>query len=121
MKTSNVRSLRLSRVHQTNTPALPTRDDLVARALRGDPSAVEAVARTHGPMLLLEAERVLGAAFKQESEDVVQDLFVSMLEGRIDVLPVKGRAIEWIRGVVRAVARKRLSARERDWGTDPED
>jgi len=49
----------------------------------------------------------LGGPLAHEAEDVVQDFSVSLLEGDQVVMPSRGRAVSWMRGVVRAMARKR--------------
>ena len=93
-------------------------DGLLARALEGDRRAVGAIAVGLGPLLLQEAEVVLGRDFAHEAGDVLQDFFVSLLEGEVSMRPVQGRAIQWMCGVVRAISRKHRGERSWDWDID---
>jgi hypothetical protein len=93
-------------------------DDLLARALAGDRSAVGAIAVGLGPLLLEEAEGVLGRDYAHEASDVRQEFYISLLEG-VRVRPAYGRAISWMCGVVRAIARKYRA--DRDWDCDIDD
>src|SRR5258708_29265552 len=95
------------------------RDDLLESALRGSPLAAAEIAAAYGALLRLEAEAVLGGALAHEAEDVVQDFFVSLLEADQDLMPARGRALSWMRGVVRAMARRRKSDRWRRVGAGP--
>ena len=93
--------------------------DLVVRATQGDRRAVGAIAAAFGPVLLREARAVLGP-FKQDDEDVVQDFFLSLLDGRLRYVPPQGRAAEWMCGVVRAMAKTYRKEREREWDIEGE-
>jgi DNA-directed RNA polymerase specialized sigma24 family protein len=95
-------------------------DELVRSAVAGDRRAIGAIAIAFGPKRLHEARAVLGSRFKQEAEDVVQDFFVSLLEGQSRFAPAQGRAIPWMCGVVRAIARKARGDRCREWAIDDE-
>jgi DNA-directed RNA polymerase specialized sigma24 family protein len=89
-------------------------DVLMDRASQGDRRAVAAIAVCFGPSLHKEARAVLGR-FKQEAADVLQDFFVLLLEGRSRFTPpVQGRAIPWMFGMVRAIAREHRADRERE-------
>lgn len=93
-------------------------DEVVRYAARGDRMAVAVIVRRFGETLLHEAMSVLGSDFEEEARDVLQDFFVSLLEGRIEILPAHGRAIPWMCGVVGAMARKQRAALELAWATD---
>ena len=107
--------------------SLPTRfqpythvDDVLRYAARGDRMAVDVIARSFGEALLHEAKSELGRDFEEEARDVVQDFLVSLLAGGIDITPARGRAIPWMRGVVRAMARKHRAALDSGWAIDRE-
>jgi DNA-directed RNA polymerase specialized sigma24 family protein len=104
---------------QTDAQLLADMDDLVRRASQGDSRAIGAIAIAFGKMLLEEARAVMGD-FAQEAEDVLQDFFVSLLERRSRFTPAHGRAIPWMCGLVRAMARKHRAEREREWGIEDE-
>ncbi len=94
-------------------------DALVGRAAQGDRRAIGALATAFGPRLLQEARAVMGD-FGQDAEDVLQDFLLSLVEGRSQFTPSHGRAIPWMMGVVRAMARKYRADREREWAIDDE-
>ncbi len=95
-------------------------DHLVMLASRGDRRAIGAIAVAIGPTLLAAARTGLGG-FGQEAEDVLQDFFISLLEGRWRFTPGHGRAMQWMCGVVTGIAHLRRCELERSWGTDRED
>jgi len=122
MKTSSARSLVAdfeSKMLEKEVRLVIEIDDLLARALAGDRSAVGAIAVGLGPLLLEEAEGVLGRDYAHEATDVRQEFYVSLLEG-VHVRPAYGRAISWMCGVVRAIARKYRADRDWDWDIDDE-
>lgn len=118
MKTRNgfLTAIALS-TPKTDAQLLAEIDDTVRRASQGDRNAIGKVAILSSSMLLDEAASVL-EGFEGEAADVVQDFLLSLLEGRSPFTPSQGRAVPWMRGVVRAMARKRRAERERDWGID---
>jgi DNA-directed RNA polymerase specialized sigma24 family protein len=80
-------------------------DDLVRAAATGDRGAIGAVAVAFGPTLLTIARRHAG---REDAEDAVQDLFLSLVEGRAARFPpAEGRAMAWLGGLVRSLARAR--------------
>jgi DNA-directed RNA polymerase specialized sigma24 family protein len=89
-------------------------DDLVVRASQGDRRAIGAIAVAFGPQLLREARAALGP-MEEDCDDVVQDFFLSLVEGRTRFVPERKRALEWMFGIVRAIARKHRADREDDW------
>jgi DNA-directed RNA polymerase specialized sigma24 family protein len=93
--------------------------DLVLRACNGDRRAVGAIYVAFGPVLLRKARSVMGP-FKEDAEDVVQDFFVSVLEGRSVYVPAQGYAIRWMCGVVLAMAKTYRKEREREWDVEHE-
>jgi hypothetical protein len=81
-------------------------DELVMKASRGDRRAIGSIAVALGPMLLKEARGFLGR-YAEEDEDVLQDLLVFLLEQRSPFRPERGRAVVWLRRLVRAIAQTR--------------
>ncbi len=95
-------------------------DEIGRRAAAGDRKAIGAIAVKLRPRLLAEARAVLGSRFKHEAEDVVQDFFVALLERQSRFLPAQGHAMQWMCGLVRAMARNARGDRKREWGIDDE-
>ncbi len=113
MNTSNSRQSHFSLYPQKTDAQIQAEfADLVMRACRGDRRAIGAIYVAFGPVLLREARSVMGA-FKQDAEEVVQDFFVSLLEGRSLYVPAQGYATRWMCGVVRAMAKTQ-------WAIEPE-
>jgi DNA-directed RNA polymerase specialized sigma24 family protein len=77
--------------HLTPVPQPLPLDEQLRRAFEGNRDALDAVARELHPRLVWEARRHLGA-LDCEADDVVQDLFVALLDGR--VRPPRGRGEE---------------------------
>jgi DNA-directed RNA polymerase specialized sigma24 family protein len=90
-------------------------DLLVQRASRGDGKAIGAIAVAFTPSFFEAAEAELGK-FRNEAEDVVQDFFLFLLEGRWPYVSRPGDAKPWLYRMLRTIARARRSDRERDWG-----
>jgi DNA-directed RNA polymerase specialized sigma24 family protein len=116
MKTATVRNTPPScnSTPPTDAQLQDDLDALVMRASLGDRRAIGAIAVAFGPRLLQEARAVL-RDFEQEAEDVLQDFVLSLVERQSRFTPAHGRAIPWMCGIVRALARKRRADRERDW------
>jgi DNA-directed RNA polymerase specialized sigma24 family protein len=116
MKTANLRNTPPScnSTPRTDAQLQDDLDALVMRASRGDRRAIGAIAVALGPRLLQEAPAVLGD-FEQEAEDVLQDFCLSLVERQSRFTPAHGRAIPWMCGIVRAMARKHCADREREW------
>jgi|HubBroStandDraft_2_1064218.scaffolds.fasta_scaffold1135005_1 DNA-directed RNA polymerase specialized sigma24 family protein len=90
MKTANKNS-SIPVLHLVVSPLAEQPFDLdedIARAFDGDRDAMHAVARELHPRLVHEARQLLGE-LELEADDVVQDLLVGVLEGR--VRPPRGR------------------------------
>lgn len=87
-------------------------DELVMKASRGDRRAIGSIAVALGPMLLKEARGFLGR-YADEDEDVLQDLMVFLLEQRSPLRPEQGRAVVWLRRLVRAIAQTRREGNDR--------
>jgi DNA-directed RNA polymerase specialized sigma24 family protein len=105
--------------HSTPTPANDTQlrddfDQLVRRACAGDRHAVGAIAIALGPTLLADLRAWMGP-WAQDADDVLHDFFVVLLEGTSRFPPARGRGLSWIRGVLRAMARRYCADRRRDW------
>jgi DNA-directed RNA polymerase specialized sigma24 family protein len=92
-----------------DTPANDPPEDinvLVAHAAQGDRRAIGAIAVTYGPLLVRIAREEV--RHEEDAEDIVQDLYERLLEGRAArFLPRKGQGLSWLRGLVRALARTR--------------
>jgi DNA-directed RNA polymerase specialized sigma24 family protein len=85
-------------------------DELVLHATRGNRKAIGAIALAFNRELLAEANAVLHN--EHDAADVVQDLFLALLEGRAErFAPDRGRAMPFLLGVVRATAQKRRRER----------
>jgi DNA-directed RNA polymerase specialized sigma24 family protein len=119
MKTATLRNTPPScnSTPRTDAQLQDALDALAMRASRGDRRAIGAIAIAFGPRLLQEARAVLGD-LEQEAEDVLQDFFLCLVDRRSRFTPARGRAIPWMCGIVRAIARKRRADRERDWATE---
>jgi DNA-directed RNA polymerase specialized sigma24 family protein len=117
MKTNNT---VLSRSFQTDQRLIDDLDALVVDASHGDRRAIGAIAIAFGPRLIDEAVAVLGPDFADEAADVLQDFFLSLLEGHSRFVPQRGRALPWMFGIVRAAARKARADRAADRGSDDE-
>jgi DNA-directed RNA polymerase specialized sigma24 family protein len=93
------------------TPALPLQpildlDAQVRLAFLGDRNALDAVARELQPELVYEARRHLGD-LEVEADDVVQDLFVAILERRVRAPRGRGEALALLLRLTRVFARRR--------------
>jgi DNA-directed RNA polymerase specialized sigma24 family protein len=117
MKTNRNTSFFTTHNAQTDAQVQADFDDLAMRATHGDKRALGAIAIVFGPTLLEEARAVMGD-FEQEAPDVLQDFFLALLEGRSRFTPAQGRAIAWMCGIIRAMARKHRAECERRWGID---
>jgi DNA-directed RNA polymerase specialized sigma24 family protein len=88
----------------SNVPAAHPRDlldPLVRRAADGDPSAIGALARSFRPQLLAAAREHLPLA---DAEDLVQDVFVLLLEGDFPQPATGEHAAEWLLRTVETMA-----------------
>jgi DNA-directed RNA polymerase specialized sigma24 family protein len=103
MKTSNT-ALKLV-TSSTETGASRDLDALVRDAFAGDRSALDTIARELHPRLVREARIALGN-FEYEAEDVVQDLYVAILEGRVRAPRGRGEALARLQRLVGLFARK---------------
>ena len=80
-------------------------DALIRRAIDGDRDALDAVARELHPRLVHEARRHLGD-LDHEADDVVQDLFVAILEGRVRAPRGRGEGVAHLLRLATVFARK---------------
>jgi hypothetical protein len=94
-------------------------DELVEVACAGDRRALGAIAIAMSRLLLREARAELGD-FQHDAADVLQDFFTGVAERRIFYVRNRGqgRALGWMRRVIREMARRHRAERERDWGVD---
>ena len=118
MKTSITESQTCSKA-SADAQRLDEFDVLVMRATRGDRRALGALAIAFGPSLLGEARAVMGD-FEHEAGDVLQDFFLSLLERRSRFTPESGRAVPWMRRVIRAMALVHRAECEMRWESDDE-
>src|SRR3954463_13779515 len=88
----------------------PADVDLVGRYLQGDPAALEALVRRHGPAVLGVCRRMLGPG--ADADDAVQATFLPP--------PLRARSIRnpaalgaWLHGVAVRCCRKALGRRVR--------
>ncbi len=85
-------------------------DDHVRLACEGDRDAANVVARELRTRLVNKAAAALGGRLQQDADDVVHDLLVAMLEGRIRPKRGRGEAVQTLFRM--AVAYARRHARE---------
>ncbi len=114
----NAHNTVLSRHFQINERIIDDLDALVVAAAHGDRRALGAIAVAFGPRLIGEAKAILGRFFEEEATDLVQDFFVSLLEGRSRFAPQRKRALPWMFGIVRAAATKARAERVEDWAME---
>jgi DNA-directed RNA polymerase specialized sigma24 family protein len=102
-----------------NDNAIPspplTLDEHLRRAYEGDRDALDAVARELHPRLVWEARRHL-RGLDCEADDVVQDLFTSLLEGRIRPPRGRGEEVAHLVRLVGVFARKHARDTRRSRG-----
>jgi len=118
MKTSTARSRIVDTQVERDIETVIKLDTLLKQALRGDRCAVGAIAIAFGSILLEQAEAALGPDYAHEASDVLQDFFVCLVEGDVRIHPARGRAISWMCGVIRAIARKYRGDRDWEWDID---
>jgi DNA-directed RNA polymerase specialized sigma24 family protein len=103
MKTNNAAPCHVT--PSTETGASRDLDALVRDAFAGDRSALDTIARELQPRLVHEARATLGD-LEYEAEDVVQDLFVAILERRVRAPRGRGEALARLLRLVGLFARK---------------
>ncbi len=84
-------------------------DEIIQAASRGDRLSVAAVAAVFGPMLEGNVFSILCDLPHHETDLVVDDFFGSLLAGENRFGPAPGRGVDWMRGIVRAMARVHLA------------
>ncbi len=72
----------LAVVRSIPPPTTTDLDDQIELACDGDRDALAVVAQELRPRLIMQVVAVLGERFEQDADDVVDDLFLSMLEPR---------------------------------------
>jgi hypothetical protein len=91
---------------------LPRTDEQIADELAacvrdaslGDRRAIGCIAIALGGFLHDEARVSLGPAYEQAAGDVVQDLYLGLLERRFTFPEIDGGALYWLRRVIRSLA-----------------
>ena len=81
-------------------------DDHVRLACEGDRDAADVVARELRTRLVNKAAAALGGRLQQDADDVVHDLLVAMLEGRIRPKRGRGEAVQTLLRMAVAYARR---------------
>ena len=76
----------------------------VRDASLGDRAAIGCIAIALGGFLHDEARVAPGPAYEQAAGDVVQDLYLSLLERRLTFPEIEGGALYWLRRVIRSLA-----------------
>ena len=79
-------------------------DDLVRNAALGDERAVSAIALAMSPLLIAEAREALGPANAQDDADVLQELFLKLLEKALRFPEIRGAGLVWLKRMVRVIA-----------------
>jgi DNA-directed RNA polymerase specialized sigma24 family protein len=93
-------------VPSRHTPVAFDLDAYVLRAIAGDREALEVIACELHPRLAHEARQALGD-HEDEADDVAQDVFVALLEGRIRAPRGRGEALAHLRRLTGVFARRR--------------
>jgi hypothetical protein len=83
-------------------------DEMVLAASRGDRRAIGCLAIAYVRPLLDEARAALGPVREQDAAEVVEELLNGLAEGRFTYPNLRGGAIAWMNGVVRAIASEHL-------------
>ncbi len=80
-------------------------DGVVRDALAGDRGAIETVARELRADMVEHAHAHL-RRFDCDADDVVQDIFLAMLEGKLRQAPKSESAVVWLLGIIETQARR---------------
>jgi DNA-directed RNA polymerase specialized sigma24 family protein len=80
-------------------------DALVRSAALGDHRAISAIAIAMSPMLIVEARKALGPAHDQDDADVLQELFLKLLEKGLRFPQIRGAGTVWLQRMVRLIAK----------------
>ncbi len=84
-------------------------DGVIRRTVRGDHAAIDTLARSFRPEMLAHAEAHL-ARFDMDAEEVVQNVFVALLERKLPDPPRAKSAVEWLLDTVALFAQPDLTA-----------
>ncbi|HEY2515785.1 MAG TPA: hypothetical protein VGI39_33175 [Polyangiaceae bacterium] len=101
---------------RAETRLLDDFDDLARRACDGDRRALGTIAIAFGGVLTDEARTELASPGAAAGECVCA-LFDGIAEGRLRFDPARERALDWMKGVVRELARRRDDEAEIAWGS----
>jgi RNA polymerase sigma-70 factor, ECF subfamily len=101
---------RTAGVSDAEGVAGPTEEALVAGLQRRDPSACEAIVRTHGPVLLALTRRIL--RHEEDARDAVQDAFLSAFRSA-DRFAGAARLSTWLHRIAVNAALMKMRARRR--------
>jgi hypothetical protein len=93
-------------------------DDHVRLACEGDRDAADVVARELRPRLIAKVIPVLGGRFEQDADEVVDDLLVAMLEGRVRPKRGRGEAVQTLLRMAVAYARRHTRDARTRWGEE---
>lgn len=85
-------------------PLTDALDACVRRAARGDHPAIGRIAMTLGGVLHDEARAALGPRFEESAGDVVQELYLGLLERRFTFPRIRGCAVVWLKRAIRVLA-----------------
>ena len=104
------RLLRPETIEQAEGGPVPLeqQDLLVLAATQGDAKALESLVAEAGPLVLREARRALGGRHAPDAEDVAQDFWLELAEGRLVFPLIRGAAKAWIKRRVRHLAAEHL-------------
>lgn len=103
----------------TTQQLAPSDDDLIARVRAGDRDATGLLYRKHAEPLLKVARAALGKD-AGEADDVVQDVFVTLLEEATRFSPAPGKVSVWLNGIARRISMKRVRDLGRERGEAPD-
>jgi len=84
-------------------------DGVIRRAARGNRAAIELLARELRPQMVEHAEEHM-ARFDMDAEDVVQNVFLALLERALGAPPRAACAVQWLLDRVTLFAQPDLAA-----------
>jgi len=113
MNTNRKSNRALSSLHTVAAAQSPVLrhilDGVIRRATRGDRDAIEQLAREFRPQMVDHAEQHM-ARFDMEAEDVVQNIFLALLERALVEPPRAVCAVQWLLDRVALFAQPDLAA-----------
>ncbi|HEX8796073.1 MAG TPA: hypothetical protein VF765_34220 [Polyangiaceae bacterium] len=107
-KSNDCTTTKQSRRAGADKELLDAFEEMVLAASRGDHRAIGCLAIAYVTPLLDEARAALGPVHESDAAEVVEQLLVGLAEGRFEYERVRGGAVAWMNGLVRAIAAEHL-------------